>query len=438
MPHILLLSESIGSGHERAASAIEEALLAAGEEVRVTRLNLLDTFRPLTAKVTRGLYFQALAHTPKLWGKWYEWQREKKWNGLSRRVVHGVLQKDVGRFVRELAPDAVVCTHPLPACLLAEMKSKGLGMGLCTVVTDFDLHGYWLHPQVDLFCVPVREMQEEIHAGHGMKAAVQVTGIPIARAFGELAEAGGEGMTPSRSEGGQGAGQIEVFGADANPGGRFSKRVLISGGGSGVGVLPMVEATAERLKDGEITVVCGHNRELYRELKRMYPDQLPGTSHIQVQASVGDLMHSFDQEQARTRASRESRGRATVTVLGYSREMHRLMAEHDLLLTKPGGLTVSEALAMRLPMVLYTPIQGQEQRNGQLMARLGAAKIARDPQDGAQVAERLLREEAYRQQMIRNMEAIRRPFAAQSVAAEVLALAAAGRQAKVYRIDRAL
>ncbi|HEU4962567.1 MAG TPA: glycosyltransferase [Bacilli bacterium] len=378
MRHVLLLSESIGTGHERAASAIEEALLAADPHVRVTRLNLLDTFRPRTAKVTRGLYVQALARTPKLWGRWYEWQRGKQWNGLSRLVVHHVLNKDVGAYVRHLAPDAVVCTHPLPACLIAQLKSEGLDTRLCTVVTDYDLHGYWVHPHTDLYCVPLPQMREEIRVRQGHEADVEVTGIPISPRFPEqLRETW---LQPPLVRVG---GKISLFEKSSCP-----KRVLISGGGLGVGVLPMVREIAEsasfRAGEIEITVVCGRNRDLYRELCGVYGN---------------------------TRRLR---------VLGYTHQMHRLMAEHDLLVTKPGGMTVSEALAMRLPMVLYTPIQGQEHRNGQLMQERGVAYIASDPQEGVRLVHNLLRHDGERLRMIRNMDGLCHPRAALFVADAVL------------------
>ncbi|MFC4768289.1 MGDG synthase family glycosyltransferase [Effusibacillus consociatus] len=238
-------------------------------------------------------------------------------NGISRLIVRSVLRKDVGTLLGRLSPDAVVCTHPLPACLIAEMKRKGLRVPLCTVLTDFDIHGYWTHPGVDLYCVPNQEMAAALRDRVKGQSEVRVTGIPIARSFGT--------EIPN----------LKRIGNSS------TKRILIMGGGLGIGVLPMVQQIVQSDGKDEITVVCGKNQALRRELQEEY----------------GDL--------------------SNVTILGYMRQVSRLMSTSDLLVTKPGGLTVSEALAMKLPMVLYTPIPGHEWRNGQLMSKLGVAVAAR-------------------------------------------------------------
>jgi processive 1,2-diacylglycerol beta-glucosyltransferase len=362
MPHILLLSEAIGNGHESAARAIEEALMTNDPEVRVTRINLLDTFRPLTAKVTRTLYFQALTHSPALWGRWYEWQREKKWNRVSRLVLRNVLKREVVAWLHHLAPDAVVCTHPLPACFIAELKKQGFSIPLCTVLTDFDLHGYWIHPGIDLYCVPLPSIADEISRRLGCGAQILVTGIPISEKF---------------------VNELQNRPPESPP---SHKRILIAGGGFGIGVEPMVRGILNTEIPCEITVVCGRNRALYRHLKEANANY-PG-----------------------------------VRILGFSRQMHKLMAESDLLVTKPGGLTVSEALTMRLPMVLYTPIQGQESRNGRLMQELRVALHTESPDQVTSAVRHLLQHPESMHACIEKMNTIRRPYAARMIANAVLQL----------------
>ncbi|GAX88867.1 MGDG synthase family glycosyltransferase [Effusibacillus lacus] len=379
MPHFVLLSESIGAGHDRAASAIEESLLTSFPDARVTRLNLLDTFRPLTAKVTRALYLETLARRPGWWGKWYEWQREKEMNGFSRLIVHRVLKKDVGSWLRRLAPDAVVCTHPLPACLIAEMKRKGLQVPLCTVITDFDMHGYWTHQGVDLYCVPAQPIANVLHKRLRYPAEVRVTGIPVSRSFLEALSGSetAEGIRPDSEN-----------------------RILIMGGGLGIGVTPMVESIADSCGACKITVVCGHNQTLQEELESRYGQN------------------------------------GNITIYGYTRQIARLMAQHHVLVTKPGGLTVSEALTMKLPMVLYTSIPGQEQRNGELMTRLGVAYSADTPDEAADLALYLAENKTVRETMIRRMETIRRPKAAEEIAEAVMekALEHRGRHSRLRMI----
>lgn len=382
MLHIVLLSEAIGTGHEKAASAIEEAFLSRYRDVRVTRLNLLDTFRPLTAKVTRTLYLETLARRPRLWGKWYEWQREKEMNGISRTIVHGILKKDVGSWLNRLSPDAVVCTHPLPACLIGEMKRKGLSVPLCTVLTDFDMHGYWAHPGVDLYCVPLHETAHALRRRLRERTGIRITGIPVSRAF-----AHGSAATP-------------VADSPAN------KRILVMGGGLGIGVMETVRQIAGAETDGkpegdgggssgfEVTVVCGNNRSLRRELQTRYGN------------------------------------RKNFEILGYTAEIPRLMAGSHLLVSKPGGLTIAEALAMRLPMVLCPAIHGQEWRNAQLMSELGAAVAVNTAKEAADAVFGLLGSDSVRKDIVRRMDAVRRPDAAMEVAGAVMEIALEKRNRK--------
>jgi processive 1,2-diacylglycerol beta-glucosyltransferase len=371
MPHIVLLSESIGAGHERAAMAIEEALLSLNENIQVTRLNVLDTFRPRTAKVTRTLYLQSLSHYPNLWGKWYEKHRQKEWKGISRSLVRGILRKEVVSWLHQLAPDVVVCTHPLPTFLIAEMKKQGWQIPLCSVLTDFDLHAYWTHRGVDVYCVPVNEMKEEIFRRPGNRAAVIVSGIPVLRTFSETAAKKSDDLV-------------------------FNGNVLIIGGGLGIGVLPVVQQMVMSKIPCTLTVVCGLNQSLRRQLKACYGNH------------------------------------KNVRILGYSRQIERLMAESDLLVTKPGGLTIAEALVMKLPMVLYTPIPGQEWRNGQVMNEYGVAITAGTPADTSNIVHDLLQNHTRLEKMVKAMNGIRRPYASIEVVETIMDLATQGQRKRMY------
>ncbi|MFD2171859.1 MGDG synthase family glycosyltransferase [Tumebacillus lipolyticus] len=362
MGQILLLSESIGAGHERAAQAVEEALRTLDPQRGVTRVNLLDTFRPRTAKALRTLYLQTLARGPKLWGKWYEWQREKEWNRVGRLIVREALCKEVGPWIRRLAPDAIICTHPLPACLIAELKRQGMQVPLITVLTDYDPHGYWLHPAVDLYCVPLPEIQERMNARLLGRSQVRATGIPVSQRFLEALTAVERGSERNR-------------------------QVLLMGGGLGLGVLRMVEELVDGGLTDDLTVVCGFNQTLRRELKGRFG------------------------------------GLPNVKIRGYSQQVQSLMARSDLLVTKPGGMTVAEALVMRLPMVLCSAIPGQEHRNGELMSAYGVARRASSAEEGADLVRHLLTAESDRAQMIERIEEIRQPYAAFEVAEAALQLA---------------
>jgi processive 1,2-diacylglycerol beta-glucosyltransferase len=320
----------------------------------------LDTFRPLTAKVTKTIYLQTLTLKPALWGKWYESQRGKEWTHLSRSLVAGVLRKNAGRWLQRLAPDAVICTHPLPVCLMAELKRKGFRIPLCTVLTDYDLHGYWTHSGVDLYCMPTNELANELRIRISNQAKILVTGIPISQSF------------------------LQKSACELQPDAGGGKHILIMGGGLGIGVLPIVQELVGTDHLNRFTVVCGRNQVLFEELKERYRDC------------------------------------PNIRIIGFTDRMHELMAESDLLVTKAGGLTISEALAMRLPMVLYIPSQGQEWRNGKLMVDRGAAVSGRTPSEVAGQVQSLLQNSLKRSNLARQIEYLRRPEAAWNVAEAVI------------------
>jgi processive 1,2-diacylglycerol beta-glucosyltransferase len=222
-----------------------------------------------------------------------------------------------------------------------------------------------------VYCVPVNEIKEAIRRRPGNRAAVYVTGIPVLRTFTETAVRKSD--IPVRN-----------------------RNVLLIGGGLGIGVLPVVRQLMMSNIPCTLTVVCGLNQSLRRELKACY-------GH-----------HS------------------NVRILGYSRQIERLMAKSDLLVTKPGGLTIAEALVMKLPMVLYTPIPGQEWRNGQVMNEYGVAITADTPVDTSRVVHELLQNPTRKDEMVKAMNGIRRPFASMDVVETIMDLATQGQRKRVY------
>jgi processive 1,2-diacylglycerol beta-glucosyltransferase len=360
MKHVVLLSESIGCGHESAASAIEEALAKEFGDVKITRVNMLDTFQPLIAKFIKGIYIQMLKSTPVIWGAWYEYKRNKEWSGIVPKIIIGMLQKSVQKWLTAMKADVVVCTHPLSSFLIAELKERGMEIPLCTVLTDFDLHGYWMHPKVDLYCVPVREMETVIKK-YNRKTSIKVTGIPVSGKFSEEVIKQKEQM-------------------------HQRKKILIMGGGLGIGVLPMIETAMETSSLAEFTIVTGNNKRLYKKLKEKYE------------------------------------GYENIKILGYINHIQTLMAESDLLITKPGGLTLSEALVMKLPMVLYMPIRGQERRNGKLMESLKVALVSEELEEMKEKLASLMTNDSNLFKMERTMNRIRKPEAAKTIAKEIMKL----------------
>jgi processive 1,2-diacylglycerol beta-glucosyltransferase len=242
-----------------------------------------------------------------------------------RRAIERLNTRDLRRAIARFAPDAVVCTHFLPAELLMRERSRGrLDCPVHVVVTDFDLHGMWVVPDMAGWFAASDEVAFRMHA-RGLDAArIHVTGIPIMPAFAQPLD--------------RGACAAE-FGLDPQ-----RRAILLMGGGAGLGGLDEVAARLLRLDaDFQLVALAGRNARTLARLQTLAGEH-PGRLVAQ----------------------------------GFTDRVERLMHACDLVITKPGGLTTSECLALGRPMIVHAPIPGQEERNCDYLLEQGAAVKAVD------------------------------------------------------------
>ncbi len=324
--HLLLLSVSAGNGHVRAAQAVEAAARAAGHTA--THLDLLTLVPKDFRKLYADQYIKLVDKLPQLWAWLYSKSDRPSRDtlvGRLKRLVEKVNTRKLDAEIARLAPDAILCTHFLPAELLSRQKGKGRALApLWVQVTDFDVHSLWIHPHVDHYCVASEEVAFRL-ADRGIpREKISVTGIPVMPQFSEPLEravcARELGVAPDR----------------------FTAAVMA--GGAGIGSLDELAARLLRQPgDGQLIALAGRNAGMLarlRKLAKAHPD------------------HLFP--------------------LGFTSTVERVMTASDLVITKPGGLTVSECLAKGKPMLLVSPIPGQEERNADYLLEWGTALKAMD------------------------------------------------------------
>jgi len=328
MKRVLILSVKAGAGHLRCAAALEAAFRTYRPTVDLKNLDALE-LTPLAFRrsFTRS-YEQLIKHAPSLWGMLYErMERQpvtsklKKLSELHARAnAHGI-RKLVGEF----DPDEIICTHYLPAEVLAPRRRKGRLRGKLSIVfTDYDIHTMWIQEGADRYFVATDEMAHALLEKGIGDATVHVTGIPILPAF--------AARHPARRV------LRRRLGIDEE-----RATVLLAAGGFGMGRIDeAARALAVALPDAQILAIAGRNEELRRAVEE---------------------------------AAAAHSGR--IVPFGYVENMHELMAASDIIVTKCGGLTSSESLAMGLPMVITRPIPGQEERNADFLLESGAAVKAR-------------------------------------------------------------
>jgi processive 1,2-diacylglycerol beta-glucosyltransferase len=375
MKKILILHASVGAGHARAAKAVAAALALESPETHAVVVDALDLARPLFRRVYGRGYLELVEKAPALFGFLFELtDRRPGPRALGDRLRGAVQRWGAGELADLLARggwDAVVNTHFLGPELIAALRLSGrLSAPSLTVVTDYDAHRIWAQEPTARYCVasPVAAASLRAHGVPG--AAIEITGVPVDPAFSVPAD-----RAAARRSFGLSAGGIPV--------------VVQAAGGQGTGPIEDVyRALLASAVPSELVVVCGRNEDGRRSLMKIRPPS-----------------------------------RHRVKILGFTDRMRELMAAADLLVTKPGGLTVSEALACGLPMALVSPIPGQEERNADYLLENGAAVKADAPAALTGQIEDLLSSQARLSVMRRRAKSLGRPRAAFAVARAALELA---------------
>lgn len=375
MKKILLLSVSAGAGHTRAAEAIRASAAAHPAGIEATHIDVMDFVAASFRTLYTDVYLKLVSSHPALWGYLYQKADEMPPGGPGqkfRRAVERLSCRPLLAEIRRHRPDAIVCTHFLPAELLSRETRKGrLDVPVWVQVTDFDLHSMWVVAGMRGYFAANEEVAWRMR-DRGLAAdAVHVSGIPIMPAFAtppDRAEcAAGLGIDPQR------------------------KTILMMSGGEGLGDLATL---ARRLLtcegDFQLIAMAGRNQAMLEALRRV---------------------------------AREHPGR--LVPQGFTNQVERVMACADLVITKPGGLTSSECLAMGLPMIVNSPIPGQEERNADFLLEQGAALKAVDAAALAYRVRALLADPERLAAMRRKAMALGRPHAARVVLDHVLGALAA-------------
>ena len=311
MLKILILSASIGSGHTKAAEAIEKILNCEVETVdfmskKISSLNWL----------TKKIYLAALKFIPDLYDRIYKFVGAKRSGIFARLLTSCTMYFPFVKLLNKFNPDVIICTHPFPeaaASLWKFLHAKSAGKFLlAAVLTDYSLHEIWIYSEVDIYFVATEEMKKALAAHCRPNQEIFSAGIPIGEEF--KSESNSLPICPSTH-----------------------LSILIMGGGVGLGSIEETLTDLEKISSPlKIFVVAGQNEKLLSRLKNL-------------------------------------KSRHEIKIFGYVENVCELMKKSDLLITKPGALTMTEAFALGLPMILHAPIPGPEAKNAEYAIQNGAA-----------------------------------------------------------------
>ncbi len=361
---VLVLSVSSGSGHTRAAQAVE-AYCNTHELMFVEHIDTLQYADKMYKRAYADMYEAMVRDAPMLWGYFFEKTDVPGKTDRMRLLLDRIHMRAFSKMLKKYQPDLVVCTHFMPAEIIARLvRKEKLRTKLAIVVTDFYVHAMWLTRGCDHYFVALEESKAYLSLLGYPEDEITVSGIPIDPKFSESYD---------RSE------LRKEYGLD-------EKRpiILLSAGTFGMdAAFRAVESLVTLKTTCQIIVVCGRNDALKKKVEQ------------------------FVEQHADNEVS--------FLVLGYTTEMHKLMAMADLFIGKPGGLTTSECLATKLPMVIFNPIPGQEERNSDYLLENGAAIKCGDLEMMAFKIDRLLQDPERLQRMQESAARLGFPNAAECI-----------------------
>jgi processive 1,2-diacylglycerol beta-glucosyltransferase len=316
---LLIAYTQAGEGHRRAATALYNYFQKDHKELEVKLVDTLDYSSLLFRSVYNQIYTMCITRMPWMWAGAYHLSRIRLLRSLIQRVRYIVNSFNTVGFVKllsEYKPDAVVVTHFLPSAVISYLKEKKrINTLLISVITDYNVHPFWLTSGTDIYTAPCTYAKDELLSDNVPKEKIRITGIPVDPKFTAFYD-----KKMSR---------VKLGIADE----RFT--VLLATSGFGIG--PIEEIADLLHQDVQLLVVCGRNEKLYKKLQaKNYP---------------------------------------SAKIFGFVNNMEELMAACDIFITKPGGMTITESLNMDLPMMFISAIPGQETRNATIMADYGVAVI---------------------------------------------------------------
>ncbi|AZK44902.1 MGDG synthase family glycosyltransferase [Paenibacillus lentus] len=361
-PKVLIMYASYGDGHYQASKALEASFRQSGI-TNIVLLDLMAEAHPFLNEMTKFVYMQSFKTIPLLYGWVYNATKGMHPDTSLLSVLNSLGMRKMQQAISSIEPDLIIHTFPQLA-MPKLLKKTGLTLPLVNIVTDFDLHGRWVHPDVDRYYVATEDLRTEV-VRRGIPAErVLASGIPLMPDFGHSSPVETERLCTLESS---------------------KKTILIMAGAFGVmqGILDICEKLLANDKY-QVMAVCGRNKELHRKLKQVL--------------GLHPHFHLF----------------------GYVSEIAQLMQLSDCIITKPGGITLSESLVSRLPIFLYRPVPGQELNNALYLERKGVAHIANDSEMLFKQIDSLLWDEERLACIYQQIDHLRKPEAADIIVKDIV------------------
>ena len=360
----LIFSASTGGGHKRAAAALEEKFREVNPDSAVYVVDGLRSIGKMYDKtVCKGYYIMA-TKTPKVYGKFYKITDKK--NAMYKAVMrsNAMMSERLLETIEQYNPDVLITCHAFISAMVGKLKRQGkIHIKTISLITDYDSHRTYISPYIDAYVVAEPQMAKKLHEEYDVdETKIYPLGIPTFDKFSRTGKREAicrrEGLDPNKTT------------------------ILLMAGSFGVsGVKRFYEQLAREGENLQLIVITGKNEKLYEKMKK----------HI---AELGTEENT--------------------KLLFFVDNVEDYMHVSDLIVTKPGGLTVTESLACGLPMAIYSAFPGQELDNVKFLISQNAA-IFVDKELGAQQIISLLHAPRALEEMKENCRRLAHPQAAKDI-----------------------
>ncbi len=300
------------SGHHQVAEALMDIVKKQTEGIIVKKVDLISYANPTLEKMITSWYLKWIRYAPETYDLVY-----KKFFYSSSPTDHSFkwyyyfFFKKMEQLLMEEKPDLIVCTHGFPSYLLSQLKRRRkCDVPVLNVYTDFFINSVWGREEIDYHFLPSKDVKDEFSKKYQMlEQRMVVTGIPVHQEISKNTKAGKSGDRP---------------------------KILISGGNNGLGGIVKLLGESKQTSQCDFYVLCGKNHKLFNEILSWQVDHITPLPYISSRV-----------------------------------EMNKLYEEMDAIVTKPGGVTISEALQKRLPVFVQSALPGQEEINLQYLTKKG-------------------------------------------------------------------
>ena len=312
---ILVLTANFGAGHISVATAVKEHILAIDDSYNIVIENFLQASIPKIDKPLIKLYETQTKYTPALYNYYYY---IKKSHNPKYDITYKVYINKLVDYIKQLNPVLIVSTFPVASeCVFRFKDKQNNEIPLVTVITDVVDSMEWLFPNTDMYLVPSKEIKNRLfHKGIDY-SKLKVTGIPVRKSF--------LSSDPNENRNG----------------------ILIMGGGRGAFdvdkdfVYWLDDFIESKDYKSKVTIVTGRNEKVYKSLTNKKPLK-------------------------------------NIDVKGFIDDMASLMSSHEIIVTKPGGATLFEAINCDTPVIVKLPKVGQEIENAKFIIDKGIGIVYQD------------------------------------------------------------